>query len=285
MSYMLSMLSFLCNYVWNHLAVSEWKLSIHQFLSVLFVFICICFTTRLLLTLWVSSVLHWHIAYLKDHNRLKYFVDHRGEMRMRQTRKYEAIKSNHNCFLQCRVLLQNNFLSSPNNMDGYLFFEWVCSMQADSCELLGDVKWILYWVCPQHFWFNMHWCLYLRVSVLDSQSCIRAPQTHWAEGRVPGAGCGVYASTPTHFLSHYAHPDFASPSQQDRETPFCLCVAEIQRNQALCKTRLSLAQTPTAFAASTGLESFPRGPNYLGWTSYGDKVGVFGYLTKWKNAR
>lgn len=40
-----------------------------------------------------------------------------------QTRKYEAIKSNHNCFLCCRVLLQNHFLSSPNNTDGYLFLK------------------------------------------------------------------------------------------------------------------------------------------------------------------
>lgn len=104
--------------------------------------------------------------------------------------------------------------------------------------------------------------VYVRGSVLDSQSCIRAPRTRG--GRVPGAECGVDASTSTHFLSHYAHPDFASPSQQDRESPFCLCVDEIQINQALCKTRLSLTQTPTAFAASTGLESFPRGLNYLG---------------------
>lgn len=93
------------------------------------------------------------------------------------------------------------------------------------------------------------------------QSCTRTPRTHSAEGRVPGAGCGVYASTPTHFLSHYAHSDFASPSQQSRETPFCQYVDEIQRNQALCKTRLSLAQTRTVLAAGTGLEAFPRGLN------------------------
>ncbi len=165
------------------------------------------------------------------------------------------------------MLLQNRFLSSANNTDGYLFFEWVCSTQADDCELLGDVKWILYWVCLQHLWFNMHWCS------LRARECVGLTVMHQSTkntlsgGRVPGAGCGVYASTPTHFLSHYATPDFASPSQQDRETPFCLCVDQIQINQALCKARLSLAQTPTAFAASAGLESFPRGPNYLGWTS------------------
>lgn len=107
------------------------------------------------------------------------------------------------------------------------------------------------------------------------QSCIRAPRTHSAEGRVPGAGCGVYASTPTHFLSHCAHSDFASPSQQSRETPFCQCVDEIQRNQALCKTRLSLAQTPYT-CCWDWLRGFPSKTELwratCGWTSLGDKV-------------
>lgn len=118
------------------------------------------------------------------------------------------------------------------------------------------------------------------------QSCIRTPRTHSAEGRVPGAGCGVYASTPTHFLSHCAHSDFASPSQQSRETPFCQCVDEIQRNQALCKTRLSLAQTQTVLAAGTGLEAFPRGLNCdEKWTSLGDKVLDTGCVGKMQDRR
>ncbi len=86
------------------------------------------------------------------------------------------------CFLQCRVLLQNHFLSSANNTDGYLFFEWVCSTQADGCELLGDVKWILYWVCLQHFWFNMHWCSFCARECVGLTVMHRALRTHWAEG-------------------------------------------------------------------------------------------------------
>jgi len=179
-----------------------------------------------------------------------------------QTRKYEAIKSNHVRFLCCRVLLQNHFLSSPNNTAGCLFFERACNVQADGCELLGNVKWILYWVCPRPFWVTVtstDVCLCECVGLW--QSCIRAPQTHSAEGRVPGAECEVFASTPTHtFLVTVPTQTLpAPPSRAGR--PFFFLLVFGWNPKALCKTRLSLAQTPTVLAAGTGLQAFPRGLN------------------------
>lgn len=144
------MLSFLCNNVSNFLAVSEWKLSIRQIFSQ-----CSLFHLFLLTD---SASQHDRCLHYEFH---QYCIDIllisriiidwstsliTGEKCVaRQTRKYEAIKSNHNCFLHCRVLLQNHFLSSPNNTDAYLFLnECAACTQADGCELLGDVKWILY---------------------------------------------------------------------------------------------------------------------------------------------